>query len=114
FSSFIGSLTTQFPKYVIRIYNDVFLLGIFSSISYFLVIVTLLATSISQVFLPKLKEFAMSDIDRFKESVKKLCTIGFSIGIIFTIITFFFGERTIHLVLGETYAEFSSVLLILS
>lgn len=114
FSSFIGSLTTQFPKYIIRIYDDVFLLGIFSSISYFLVVVTLIATSISQVFLPKLKKLSSTNINEFKKNVTKLCAIGFTIGISFTTITLLFGEKIIYLVFGNTYAEYSNVLLILS
>lgn len=114
FSSFIGSLTTQFPRYVIRIYDDIILLGIFSSISYILVVVNLLATSISQVFLPNLKHSATTNINQFKRSVTKLCLIGLSIGVLFTIMTIFFGESIISLVFGDEYAEYSIVLLILS
>lgn len=114
FSSFIGSFTIQLPRYFIRNYYDLSLLGIFSSLSYVLVIINLFANSLSQVFLPKLKQYANNDIKKFNKIVLLLCSIGFFGGLLFTIINVLIGKPIINIVFGEIYGEYHFVLILLS
>lgn len=114
-SSMIGSLTVQFPRYVLKNTQSLSVLGIFSSISYVLVILGMFSNSISQVFLPRLKNYAENkNYKAFDYMIKRLCVFGFALGISFSVISIFLGEKLLYIIFGPEYSMHNSVLVLLS
>src|SRR5699024_6819684 len=73
FSSALGSLNTGIPRIVLEHQFGQYTLGIFSTIAYVLVIGSLFANSISQVFLPKLRKFFKeNNKNAFEKLAKKM------------------------------------------
>ncbi len=115
FSSSIGSFNISMPRFFLMHFNGEYFLGIFSAIAYILVIANLFASSISQVFLPRLSKLYREE--KFVELnvyARRLIKIGFMIGFIFVFFSIVFGKELLLIVFGTEYSSYSAVLIILS
>ncbi|MDK9855706.1 oligosaccharide flippase family protein [Staphylococcus equorum] len=115
FSSSLGSLNTGIPRILLEKFYDQYTLGIFSTIAYVLVIGSLFANSISQVFLPKLRKlFKENRKSEFKKLTKKMVTIGMFIGMTSLLFSATLGKELLSVLFGEEYGENYFILIILS
>lgn len=115
FSSALGSLNTGIPRIVLANQYGQYTLGIFSTIAYVLVIGSLFANSISQVFLPKLRKLYINDNkEEFEKLTRKMVLIGTFLGTCSVIISVFFGKSLLSLVFGKEYGTNNIILIILS
>lgn len=115
FSSALGSLNTGIPRILLERFFGQYTLGIFSTIAYILVIGSLFANSISQVFLPKLRKlFKENNKREFEILTKKMVLIGVIIGLIALLCSLTIGEFVLSLIFGSEYATNNIVLIILS
>ncbi len=114
-SSAIGSLNTGLPRVFLKEFFNEYALGIFSAIAYLLVVGTLLANSLSQVFLPRLRKlFKNNKITDFVNLTKKMVLIGTAVGIFSVIASTFLGRFVLKIFFGAEYANQNEVLIILS
>lgn len=115
FSSALGSLNDTIPRMFLKNFYGSYELGIFSSIAYFLIIASLIANALSQVFLPRLSLlYREKKFNDFIKLSNKLLTLGIFIGIFIVIITFIIGKTFLVLIYGELYAKYYVALIILS
>lgn len=115
FSSALGSLNTGIPRILLEKFFGQYTLGIFSTIAYILVIGSLFANSISQVFLPKLRRlFKEKNKKEFEMLTKKMVSIGVLMGLIALLTSITIGKFILSLVFGSEYGANNIVLIILS
>ncbi|RIL83576.1 hypothetical protein BUY80_17545, partial [Staphylococcus equorum] len=104
FSSALGSLNTGIPRILLEKFFGQYTLGIFSTIAYILVIGSLFANSISQVFLPKLRRlFKEKNKKEFEMLTKKMVSIGVLMGLIALLTSITIGKFILSLVFGSEY-----------
>lgn len=114
-SAAIGSLNTGLPRIILKEFYDEYTLGIFSAIAYLLVIGSLLASSLSQVFLPRLRKFFREgQWNNFIDLTRKMVLIGSFIGFVSIIISVIFGKTILRIFYGTEYSNQSIVLVVLS
>lgn len=115
FSSSLGSLSASIPRIFLKNLHGVYYLGIFSAIAYILVIASLFANSISQVFLPRLSNYYHNQQkEKFYKLSYKLILIGFILGISFLVLTLIFGRTLLQTGFGEEFKDYYLVLIILA
>lgn len=115
FSSALGSLNTGIPRILLEKFFGQYTLGIFSTIAYILVIGSLFANSISQVFLPKLRRlFKEKNKKEFEMLTKKMVSIGVLMGLIALLTSITIGKFSLSLIFGSEYGANNIILIILS
>src|SRR5699024_6670126 len=114
-SSSLGSWNTNIPKIFLKFESGEYYLGIYSSIAYTLVVVSLVVNSISQTFLPRLRKYYRQEqYDLYKGLTQKMVLIGFSLGVSITIFNIIFGKYILEVAYGSEYAIYNHILIILS
>ena len=114
-SSAIGSLNTGIPRILMKSFYGEYYLGIFSTIAYLLVVGNLFANSISQIFLPKLRNYyRLKNYDEYRKTTKKMMFLGFVVGIVGVLLSSIIGKTILKIVFGNEYANNSMTLVILS
>lgn len=116
FVQFLSSINTSLPKYFIEIFHEIELVGIFTSITYILVISNLLMSSISQTYMLSIKNLIeQNNYSKLKDLIyKKLSIIGVFIGVASVILTIIFGEIFLKFIYGDTIADYKNILILLS
>lgn len=113
-STALGSLNTNMPRYFVEQNLGQYELGIFAAISYLLIAANTIINALSQAVTPRLAKLFLNNIDQFIKFTTKLILLGFSIGLLSLIIVFFFGEEILLIIYSEDYANYSSVLLVIT
>lgn len=113
-STVIGSLSTSFPRMIIENKLGLYELGIFSGLSYLLVIGGTFLSAISPVVTPKLASYGSNhDFAAFASLLKKLVFFGFLVALMLNVTFAFFGKEIISIVFSEEYAKHYKVLMII-
>ena len=113
-STVIGSLNTNFPRYIIEKELGLYELGIFSALTYLLVIGNTFLSAISQVVTPKLAYLSSQKSYRsFIKLLALIVLIGTIISLIMITIFYFFGEGILTILYTSEYAEYKDILMII-
>ncbi len=114
-STLIGSLNTNIPRYIIEHKLGLYELGIFSGITYLLVVGNMFLSAVSQVLMPKLSTlFFRKEYSKFKTLLSKMMLVGFMVGIFIFAACYFFGDYILTLLYSKEYASYKNILLIIS
>lgn len=114
-STAIGSLNTGIPRILVKSFHGEYYLGVFSAIAYLLVVGNLFANSISQIFLPQLRNFyRLKNYEDYRKTTKKMMFLGFIVGIVGVFLSSIIGKTILKIVFGNEYANNSITLVILS
>jgi O-antigen/teichoic acid export membrane protein len=107
----ISSLFVHLPNILIGYQMDVSSVGVFATISYFLVAGGILINSLSQAATPQLsRHLKHGDFSLFQRLVKLLCLLGLIIGITGIAISWFFGHFFLNAFYNSRIAEHYMVL----
>jgi len=113
-STVIGSLNANIPRYIVENKLGLYELGIFSGMTYLLVVGNTFLSSISPIVTPKLAKLGQEkDYNSFIKLLLKLIGIGSAISMIMIFVFGVFGKEIITLIYTEDYAEYHNVLMII-
>lgn len=113
-STIIGSLNTNFPRYLIEAKLGIYELGIFSGLVYILIIGNTFLTAISQIVTPKLAKFSNeNDFKSFISLLIKIQIFGLLLSSMFIVIFSIANKQIINLLFSSEYTDYSNVLMIL-
>ncbi|QHJ12071.1 hypothetical protein FX988_02317 [Paraglaciecola mesophila] len=110
----ISSLFVYLPNFFLSQQEGVESAGYFATISYFLVAGGIIVNSLSQVITPKLAMYYQRrEQTAFNHLVKRLCIIGFLLGLLGVGIAWLFGGFFLTLFYTPYIAQFHGVLIVL-
>jgi O-antigen/teichoic acid export membrane protein len=111
-SVLLGSLTVNFPRYMIAHFIGTSELGIFVSMSYLMVAGDTVINSLGQAASPRLaKHFASGNLRMFKSLLFRLITLGFLVGLAGILIVLFLGRWILVLLYSVDYIRHEQVFL---
>ncbi|MRE71915.1 lipopolysaccharide biosynthesis protein [Mammaliicoccus sciuri] len=107
------SFSSSIPKYLLDIYGDVKLIGIFSAIVYLITIVNLFMSTLNQTLLPYIKSEYIKNQDKFNKTINIYCNTLFLIITLFLVIlSFLIGEKLLQIVFNESFIKYNYLLII--
>lgn len=113
-STVIGSLNTNFPRYLIEAELGLYELGIFSALTYLLIIGNTFLAAISQVVTPKLASLAHNEkYKQFINLLLKIQAIGMFLSILFVFVFYYWGIEIITIIYTEEYAAYHNILMVI-
>jgi|SaaInlStandDraft_1057018.scaffolds.fasta_scaffold03629_9 O-antigen/teichoic acid export membrane protein len=111
FSIFLDKYYLNFPRLQVEKIFGLEMLGIFGSLMYFKSIGGQFITSLAQSAVPKLAEYYKNGLFKsFKLLLWKMISIGFSIGICLTLVSYLFGYSILSVLYTEEYSKYNDVL----
>lgn len=110
----VGSLTTNVPRYVLQSFTGASAVGIYSALSYFLIVGGMVVGAAGQAATPRLAQsYADGDTVYFRRLLKRLVFSSTCFALILTGFVACFGGQILDLAFGRVYAKESGVLLVL-
>lgn len=110
-SGAIAALVLNLPRYILEINYSEFEVGIFSVLSYFLVVFNIYISSLGQILLPKLNRFYFKrDFKTFNTILFKTSLKAALYGILLYILVNSFTKEIIQLTIGQKYVAYEKVL----
>ncbi|MFW5444431.1 MAG: oligosaccharide flippase family protein [Methylococcaceae bacterium] len=106
---FANTLNLNIPRYFIAEYYGEAMVGIFASISYFIVAGSTLVNAIGQSAVPRLAKYACSDYAAFRQLSRKMFLLITLVGMIGVLITEHLGEFILQQVYTSSIAAYSSL-----
>jgi len=109
------SLNVSIPRYALMHHSGSAELGIFASLSYVVMAVSLVVNGLGQSFSPRLSRcYAEGDVRRFRSLMLRLCAIGALLGIGSLALAALFGRTLLALIYRPEYAAHLNVFLVLA
>lgn len=110
----LGSLNTNLPRYFLENTSGEEALGYFAAMAYIIVAGDTVITALGQSATPRLaKYYSIKAKSQFINLISKLTLMGFSVGILGTLITFLFGAELLEFLYTKDYASNKNVFLII-
>ncbi|MGS4347472.1 lipopolysaccharide biosynthesis protein [Myroides odoratus] len=107
---FLISLNTNVSKFVLEKYVGTELQGIYSSVSYLIILGTFVCNAVGQSFAPRLsKYFGNREFDKFKSLQKKFILFNLGIGIVTIIASVVLGEFILRLLFNEEISKYTKL-----
>ncbi|MBE1425956.1 O-antigen/teichoic acid export membrane protein [Desulfomicrobium macestii] len=103
---FANTLNLNIPRYFIAHYYGESFVGIFASISYFLVAGATLVNAIGQSAIPRLANLGIANMLAFKALSQKIFAVIVLIGLIGVLIAHYFGDWILHLVYNDVISNY--------
>ncbi|EIT1270097.1 hypothetical protein L1G63_000821 [Staphylococcus pseudintermedius] len=112
----VNAYNILIPRYAIEKFLNVSLVGIFASVSYLLTIIDLFMNAISQNIIIRIKDsFNNKRYGELEQYIfKKVPTYSAFIGLMIIIPVYFFKDAIVFIVYGQSYINYSDILLIIS
>jgi O-antigen/teichoic acid export membrane protein len=109
------SLNVSIPRYALMHHSGSAELGIFASLSYVVMAVSLVVNGLGQSFSPRLSRcYAEGDVRHFRSLMLRLCAIGALLGIGSLALAALFGRTLLALIYRPEYAAHLNVFLVLA
>ncbi|WP_204236122.1 lipopolysaccharide biosynthesis protein [Mammaliicoccus sciuri] len=109
------SFSSSIPKYLLDIYADVQLIGVFSAIIYLITIVNLFMSTLNQTLLPYLKTIYYRDEFKFRKIVNIYCNLLFLlVTMMLLLITHLVGEDLLVILFNDSFIKYKYLLIICS
>jgi len=109
------SLYVNIPRYALMRYAGSAELGIFASLSYVVMAVTLIVNGLTQSVSPRLARlYASGDVYRFRSLMLRLCAIGSLLGLGSLAFASLFGRPLLAIIYRPEYAAHVNVLLVMA
>ncbi len=109
------SLNVSIPRYALMRDSGSAELGIFASLSYVVMALSLVVNGLGQSVSPRLSRFyAQGEVRRFRELMLRLCAIGALLGICSLVAAALFGRSLLALIYRPEYAAHVNVFLVLA
>jgi O-antigen/teichoic acid export membrane protein len=109
------SLNVSIPRYVLMHHSGSAELGIFASLSYVVMTISLVVNGLGQSFSPRLSRcYAEGDVRRFRSLMLRLCAVGALLGAGSLALAALFGRPLLALLYRPEYAAHVNVLLVLA
>lgn len=99
----ILTLQTNLPRLFVGYYVGIEIAGVFTVLSYFTVVGSILINSICQYFSPKLVVSWNRNYGEFQKTVTVMIGISILLGVVAIFISYFFGRFTLGLIYGKSY-----------
>lgn len=106
---FANTLNLNIPRYVIAHYYDETMVGIFASISYFIVAGATLVNAIGQSAVPRLAKLGITNMLAFKNLSRQIFLLIFLVGITGVLIAHYFGDWILRLVYTDAISNYNSL-----
>ncbi len=106
---FANTLNLNIPRYFIAEYSGEAMLGIFASISYFIVAGSTLVNAIGQSAVPRLAKYSNTDFVAFRGLSRKIFLLIILVGLVGVWIAEYFGAFILRQVYTATIATYSSL-----
>lgn len=103
----IVTLQSNIPRLFLGHYIGVKAVGVFTVLSYFIIVGSIFINSICQYLSPRLTRAWNSNKNEFRKILFLAITIAGSLGVIAIIVSYFFGEFFLNLIYGEIYKEYT-------
>ncbi|EGQ0374038.1 hypothetical protein EEO29_03865 [Staphylococcus pseudintermedius] len=112
----VNAYNILIPRYAIEKFLNVSLVGIFASVSYLLTIIDLFMNAISQNIIIRIKDsFNNKRYGELEQYIfKKVPIYSAFIGLMIIIPVYFFKDAIVFIVYGQSYINYSDILLIIS
>ncbi|WP_438327360.1 lipopolysaccharide biosynthesis protein [Staphylococcus pseudintermedius] len=112
----VNAYNILIPRYAIEKFLNVSLVGIFASVSYLLTIIDLFMNAISQNIIIRIKDsFNNKRYGELEKYIfKKVPIYSAFIGLMIIIPVYFFKDAVVFIVYGQSYINYSDILLIIS
>lgn len=108
----IISLNANVAKYFLEHYEGRDVQGVYSSVSYVLIVGVFIVDALGQTFVPKLSNYYYEKkIENFKGIAEIFISISILIGLVLSIVSFFFGDYILKFLFSEEIAKYSSFFL---
>jgi O-antigen/teichoic acid export membrane protein len=109
------SLNVSIPRYALMRNSGSAELGIFASLSYVVMALSLVITGLGQSVSPRLSRFyAEGDLRRFRELMLRLCSTGALLGLVSLSVAALFGRPLLALIYRPEYAAHVNVFVVLA
>jgi O-antigen/teichoic acid export membrane protein len=109
------SLNVSIPRYALMRHSGSAELGIFASLSYVVMALSLVVNGLGQSVSPRLARFyAQGEVRRFRQLILRLCAIGALLGLCGFTVAALFGRPLLALIYRPEYAAHVNVFLVLS
>ncbi len=106
---FANTLNLNIPRYFIAEYYGEAMVGVFASISYFIVAGSTLVNAIGQSAVPRLAKYSNTDFMAFRSLSRKIFLLIILVGMIGVWVAEFFGDFILHQVYTASIANYSSL-----
>lgn len=108
---FIISLNSNVSKFMIERFLGTEMQGIYSSISYLIILGTFVCNAVGQSFSPRLsKYFSDKNFSQFINLQKKFIIFNVVVGLLAIVFSVFFGELMLRILFNGKIAEYSNLL----
>jgi O-antigen/teichoic acid export membrane protein len=109
------SLNVSIPRYVLMRNSGSAELGIFASLSYVVMALSLVVNGLGQSISPRLSRFyAQGEVRQFRELILRMCAIGALLGVCSLAAAALFGRPLLALIYRPEYAAHVNVFLVLT
>ena len=110
---FIISLNSNISKFFLEKYLGTELQGVYSSVSYLLIIGTFVCNAVGQSFTPRLSRYFQDNkIKEFKNLKNKFIIFNFSVGLLAIVFTFFLGDFVLRILFNAEIAKYNGLFII--
>jgi O-antigen/teichoic acid export membrane protein len=106
---FANTLNLNIPRYFIAEYYDEAMVGIFASISYFIVAGSTLVNAIGQSAIPRLAKYGFPNLGKFRLLSRQVFLLITLVGMIGVLIAEYLGEYILQMVYTATIADYYSL-----
>jgi O-antigen/teichoic acid export membrane protein len=111
----LGSLRANIPRYFIALDFGLREVGIFSALSYIMIVGSLLIMALTTSLLPRFaKYYSDKSCTNFFALAKKALVVSISLGILGIIISLVIGKQVLVILYSAEYAEYSTVFVLIA
>lgn len=105
-SSFLISINTNIPRIIIEKFSSAYILGVFTSLIYFITIINIFISAVMQYLLPRISKAWREDKKLYRRIVKLITMSILAFGCVLYIFFSIFGELVLNLVYNEEIAQY--------
>ncbi|MCD2138784.1 oligosaccharide flippase family protein [Salinicoccus halitifaciens] len=109
----LDSLHANLPRYFISFFNGEEALGIYAGISYIMIAGQTFIVSLSQVTIPRLAKYYITDLNAYKKLIGKMLFLAFLLGVIGLVVAILFGNTILSLLYSEEYIGYKNILILI-
>jgi O-antigen/teichoic acid export membrane protein len=109
FAVFSNALYQNIPKYVIEGRMGVDMVGIYSSIAYFIMAGSTVINALGQSAMPRLATYYQQNLVAFKLLLIKLLAVSFAVGFTAFLVTYFWGDFILSVVYSDEIASYNKI-----
>lgn len=115
FSFLLINMINNLPRFLLERFSDLKFVGIFSAIFFITMIGTVFMSSLTQVAIPKLRDFYnISDRSGFLGLLIKMAMLGLALASMMFFISIFFGKDILNFLYGPEYSKHYTLMIYFS